>query len=137
MTKDLTASSRDGLDPRWIGTVYPRDQWHFHQTMLARYGIVLVPGEFSMIVDAIVSGEAPLVERKRKGHAIYSVRITRLWERVFVLARGPLLVSAWPPTRKLNALRRRISDISQAPANAAQVTVGQSRPTPSIDLDCV
>jgi len=95
----------DCLDPRWVGAVIEQGQWHFHRQLLSRYGIVLAPGEFSMIVKALESGEALLIERRGK-QAIYSVRIPRLWERVYVLAAGPRLITAWPPTRRLNAIRR-------------------------------
>jgi len=97
----------DGLDARWIGAVIQQDQWHFHRQLLARYKIVLAPGEFSMIVEAIQTGRALLIERRGK-QAIYSVVIPRLWDRVYVLARGPHLLTAWPPGKRLNSKRRRL-----------------------------
>jgi len=96
----------DALDPRWIGAVIERGQWHFHRQLLARYKIVLAPGEFSMIVEAIKDGKARLIERRRGRQAIYLVRIPSAQERVYVLAIGPKLITAWPPTRRLTELRR-------------------------------
>jgi hypothetical protein len=51
----------DHLDPRWVGAWYPRELWHFHSQLLARYRIVLAPGEFSMIKAALRSGKAQRV----------------------------------------------------------------------------
>ena len=102
-------SQPDHLDPRWIGAVIQEDQWHFHRQLLARYKIVLAPGEFSMIVEAIQTGKALLIERRRRRQAIYSVRIPSAQERVYVLAIGPKLISAWPPEARLNAIRKCIS----------------------------
>ena len=95
-----------GIDPRWIGAVIWRDQWHFHRRLLARYKIVLAPGEFSMIVKSIEDGRARLIERRRGRGAIYLVRIPSAQERVYVFAVGLKLISAWPPEKRLSDLRR-------------------------------
>jgi hypothetical protein len=99
-------SHADELDPHWIGAAIQQDQWHFHRQLLARYKIVLAPGEFSMIVKAIQSSNALLIERRRWRQAIYSVRIPSAQERVYVLAMRPKLITAWPPTKRLNEIRR-------------------------------
>jgi hypothetical protein len=97
------------LDPRWVGTWYPQELWHFHRQLLARYNIVLEPGEFSMIKAALRSGKAQHIETKSDGQTIYSIRIPRVFERVYVLAHGDRIITAWPPERRLNAIRRRLS----------------------------
>jgi hypothetical protein len=59
-----------------------------------------------MIVNAINAGRALFIERRRGGQAIYSIRIPSVRERVYVLAAGSRLITAWPPEKRLNALRR-------------------------------
>lgn len=100
----------EGLDPRWAGATIRSEHWHFHSQLLRRYGIVLAPGEFTAIVTAIEDGTALLIEKRGRRQAIYSVRIPRLWERVYVLVAGGQLVTAWPPTKRLNAIRRGMSE---------------------------
>ncbi|HEY3696903.1 hypothetical protein, partial [Phenylobacterium sp.] len=73
------------LDPRWVGVAISSQHWHFHRQLLARYKIILAPGEFSMIVSAIENGTALLIEKRRGKQAIYSARIPRVWERIYVL----------------------------------------------------
>jgi hypothetical protein len=97
-----------GLDPRWVGAVIPKEHWHFHRQLLDRYYVVLAPGEFSMIVEAIQSGRALLVEKRGAKQAIYSVRIPSTGDRVYILAAGRNLVTAWPPERRLHELRRQL-----------------------------
>jgi hypothetical protein len=63
------------FDPRWDGRAIPERHWHFHRQLLARYGIVLAPGEFSVMVRDIKSGHAQLIEKRSGKRAIYSVRI--------------------------------------------------------------
>ncbi len=97
------------LDPTWIGVVYPKRHWHFHAQLWRRYGIVLAPGEFSQIVRNLRDGRATLILQRPNGEAIYSVRIRSAWERVYVLAHGQEIITAWPPQRRLNDLRRRLA----------------------------
>jgi hypothetical protein len=105
----VSLGARTGdLDPRWVGAVIPSEHWHFHRQLLDRYNIVLAPGEFSMIVKVIQSGRALLVEKRGAKVAIYSVRIPSTQDRVYILAAGPNLVTAWPPQRRLNELRRQL-----------------------------
>jgi hypothetical protein len=106
---DQSGGGDDSLDPRWIGAVIPRGHWHFHRELHARYAIVLGPGEFSMIVSAIKSGRALLIERRNARQAIYSIRVPSAGERVYILASGSNLISAWPPERRLNRLRRALN----------------------------
>ncbi len=94
------------LDARWIGAVYRKPLWHFHRQLLRRYGIVLAPGEFSGIKRDLRNGRALLVERRPDDNAIYSVRIASAGERVYVLVHGKEIVTAWPPQRRLNDIRR-------------------------------
>jgi hypothetical protein len=96
----------DQLDPRWIGVSIPCEHWHFHRQLLDRYRIVLAPGEFSLMVSAIKTGEALLIERRGRKEAIYSVRIPSVHERIYVLAAGPNIVTAWPPGKRINDVRR-------------------------------
>lgn len=96
----------DGFDHRWNGKSIPKRHWHFHRQLLDRYGIILAPGEFSDILRDIKNGHAQLIEKRRGNFAIYSVRISRLSERVFVLSNRKDLFTAWPPSRKLKELRR-------------------------------
>jgi hypothetical protein len=106
------------LDSRWIGAVIHRDQWHFHRQLLARYGIVLAPGEFSLIVAAITDGRARLVERRgrRKRQSIYCLRIPSCADRIYVLAAGARLITAWPPERRLNLVRHELHLSPDVPA---------------------
>ncbi|NGO55483.1 hypothetical protein [Allomesorhizobium camelthorni] len=97
------------FDPRWAGRAIPEKHWHFHRQLLARYGIVLAPGEFSEMLRDIKSGHAQLIEKRSGKRAIYSVRITRLYERVYVLSDGKDIFTAWPPLRKLNEIRRQMN----------------------------
>ena len=103
----LAAPTGD-LDLRWVGAVIPKKHWHFHRQLFDRYNIVLAPREFSMIVEAIESGRALLVEKRGKKQAIYSVRVPSTGDRVYILAAGLNLVTAWPPQRRLNDLRRKL-----------------------------
>lgn len=96
------------FDPRWDGVSIPRKDWHFHRQLLARYGIVLAPGEFSEIVRDLRKGYAKLIEKRSRGKVIYSVRLQRRYERIYVLSDGKRPISAWPPEKRLNDKRRRL-----------------------------
>ena len=108
--KDLAKGRSVELDPRWLGRSIPEKHWHFHRQLLDRYGVVLGPGEFSEMLRDIKDGRALLVEQRTKRIAIYSVRIQRQYERVFVLSDGKQVLTAWPPERRLNEKRRQLSD---------------------------
>ena len=100
-------SKKHYFNPRWNGARIPKKDWHFHRQLLRRYGIVLAPGEFSEIVRDIRNGYAKQIEKRGNKLGIYSTRISRLHEQIFVLSDGKNLISAWPPEKRLNELRRR------------------------------
>jgi hypothetical protein len=106
--------ANEELDPRWHGAAIPQEHWHFHRQLLARYGIVLAPGEFSHIRKAIKDGTAQLVERRRERQAIYSVRVASVHERIYILACGLRFITAWPPEKRLNAKRRSLGPKTEA-----------------------
>lgn len=96
----------DGVDPRWIGASIRIEHWHFHRRLWERYGIVLAPGEFSMIKTAIRRGKALLVKRYDRKRAVYSIRLPSCGDRIFVLASGRALVTVLRPGSRLRELRR-------------------------------
>ena len=99
----------EDFDLRWAGATIPVDHWHFHRQLLNRYGVVLAPGEFCQIVKDIRDGCAMLVERRRTGRGtIYFVRIKSARKKVYVLAVGTRLLTAWPHDPRLNAIRRQL-----------------------------
>lgn len=103
-------SKKPYFDPRWLGASIPEKHWHFHRQLLIRYGIVLGPGEFSDLAHDIKTGYAKLIERRSKKTSIYSVRIDRIGERVYVLSDGKHIITAWPPEKRLNEKRRRMRE---------------------------
>ena len=106
MTSDRTTPT--SFDARWHGRSIPHKHWHFHRQLLKRYGIVLEPGEFSLMLKDIASGRAIAVERLTETKVIYSVRNQRLFERYYVLVERGYVITALPPTKRLNALRREL-----------------------------
>ncbi len=76
MTNDID------FDPRWDGRSIPQKLWHFHRQLLARYGIILAPGEFSQMLRNIKRGRAQLVEMRTRRMGIYSVKLQTQNERV-------------------------------------------------------
>lgn len=99
-------SKKTYFDPRWDGASIPKRHWHFHRQLLSRYGIVLGPGDFSEMLHDIKNGYTKLIERRTKTTAIYSVRIYRFDERVYVLSDGKDVFTARPPGKRLNDKRR-------------------------------
>lgn len=99
-------SDEDGFDPRWNGKSIPKNHWHFHRQLLARYGIVLAPGEFSKMLDDIAKGRAKLIMQKAPTTAIYAIKNTRLWEWYYVLIREGYVVTALPPNKRYNRIRK-------------------------------
>lgn len=97
-----------GFDSRWDGKSIPKRHWHFHRQLLARYGIVLGPGEYSQMLRDIISGRATLIEQRSPESAVYMIRNTRLWDRYFVLVKNGFIVTALPPNRKLKRLRKEL-----------------------------
>ncbi len=96
------------FDTRWLGAYIGEEHWHFHRQLLQRYSIVLGPGEFSRMLAEIKNGKALKVEERRDGSAIYSIRVISANERIYVLAAGLHIITAWPPNRKLNEKRRQM-----------------------------
>jgi hypothetical protein len=99
------------FDPRWDGAFIPETHWHFHRQLLQRYGIVLKPRQYSKIVKSIQRGKALPVETKRDGAIIYCVYVGA--ERVYLLANGRRLITAWPPDKRLHRLRDSINQRQQ------------------------
>jgi hypothetical protein len=101
------------IDRRWIGAAIQCSNWHFHRQLFERYGIVLPPGEFTYIARTIEAGEAMLIEERAKGQAIYAIRLPTSKERIYVLAKGQALITAWPPSKRLNDTRRALARSEQ------------------------
>ena len=58
----------------------------------------------------IKNGSALLIEPRTKRLSVYAVRIHRQFEWVYVLSNGKDVFTAWPPTRRMNEIRRRIHE---------------------------
>ncbi|WP_442579106.1 hypothetical protein ACSBOB_26860 [Mesorhizobium sp. ASY16-5R] len=101
-----------GFDPRWHGKSIPKRDWHFHRQLLVRYGIVLAAGEFASMMRDIKHGAALPIMKLEPRKVIYSVRIERVHERVYVVSDGRQIFTAWPPKKKLNEIRRKMTDRS-------------------------
>lgn len=119
-TLDATDDGAPPFDSRWDGASIPAEHWHFHRNLLARYGVVLGVGEYSRIIADIKSGKALLVKERQRGQGIYSVNIMSAKERIYVLAHQRNIITAWPPDRKLNAIRRAIIAARARPETTAQ-----------------
>ncbi|MDQ6436613.1 hypothetical protein RB623_21395 [Mesorhizobium sp. LHD-90] len=98
-----------GFDARWHGKSIPQRDWHFHRQLLARYGIVLAAGEFASMLRDIKHGAALPMMKLTPRKVIYSVRIERVRARVYVASDGLQIFTAWPPKKKLNEIRRKMS----------------------------
>ncbi|WP_372781449.1 hypothetical protein [Phenylobacterium sp.] len=96
----------EALDPRWHGAAIQKEHWHFYRRLFDHYSIILAPGEFSGIVEAIRDGRATLIQQRGPRQAIYCVRIKSVGERIYVLAAGERLITAMPPNRRFSAIRR-------------------------------
>lgn len=99
-------ASDEAFDERWLGASIPSDHWHFHRQLLARYGIVMAPGEFTGMLNDITKGRALRLVERPKGRAIFSVRLKTAGERIYVLAVKRRVITAWPPNARLNQKRR-------------------------------
>ena len=98
-------SQTEAFDPRWDGAVIRIRTWHFHRRLLERYGIVLGPGEFSAIQNAVFSGKAPLVQRRANGN-LHWVKVESAAKGIYVLARGKKLITVWPDPKERGKTRR-------------------------------
>ncbi len=101
------------LDDRWINASIPQEHWHFHSALFTRYGIVLAPGEFTKMINAIRSKKARVVEHRKHGETVFFIPIPRVGERVYVVAKGVRLITVLQPSKRLNTLRRKASDPEQ------------------------
>jgi hypothetical protein len=101
--------NRADFDPRWEGAVVRINSWHFHRRLFERYGIVLGPGEYTMIKSAIVSGKAPMVQRRPTG-SLYWVKVESAAKGIYVLARSKRLVTVWPDPKQRGKARRAKAD---------------------------
>lgn len=95
----------DPYERRWLGASIPIEHWHFHRRLLARYGLVLAPGEFARMMKDIRSRRALLVETRPRNRCVFSVRLGATGERIFVVMVGLRLVTALKPSAKLRRLR--------------------------------
>lgn len=95
---------------RWNGRSIQQKHWHFHRQLLKRYGLVLAPGEFAQMIRDIRNGHAQLIEMRTRRTGIYSVRLSQHFERIYVLSDGKDVFTAWPPSRRLNEIRRRMNE---------------------------
>lgn len=102
----------DCFDDRWHGKSIPQRDWHFHRQLLERYGIVLAAGEFASMVRDIKHGAALPIRKLSPRRVIYSVRTERVRERIYVVSDGRQIFTAWPPKKKLNEFRRKMTDRS-------------------------
>ena len=100
------------FDDRWLGKSIPQRDWHFHRRLLERYGIVLAAGEFAAMSRDIKHGAALPIMKLTPRKVIYSVRIERVRERIYVVSDGRQIFTAQPPKKKLNEIRRRMTDRS-------------------------
>lgn len=105
------------FDSRWHGMSIPKEHWHFHRALLARYRLVLGVGEFSRMMRSLRDGTALLIEKRdARGH-IYSVRVQSADERIFILVKDGRPITAWPPSKRLNDLRRSMKHLDRNPRN--------------------
>lgn len=82
---------------RWDGAFISDREWHFHRRLYERYGVVLAPGEFTMIVRRIRSRKTPVIRRKDGKLLIHVIRIPSADIVVFVVSDGRMPKTAWPP----------------------------------------
>lgn len=100
--------TKRAFDPRWQGASIPKQHWHFHQQLFARYGIVLEAGEFSQMLRDIKNGRTTIVDHPSPESTVHSIVNSRLWERYFVLVTKGRIVTALPASKKLKRLRRKL-----------------------------
>ena len=94
------------FDPRWDGASIPENHWHFHRRLHERYGITMAPGDFGAMVRDIETGRALMVHKHTRKRRVYWCRLKSCYERVYVLANGDMILTAWPATREIVALRK-------------------------------
>jgi hypothetical protein len=99
--------AEQGFIEAWHNAFISDDHWHFHRRLLERYKFILGPGEFNKILTATKVGTALLIKAKKGGTGIYWVRLNSK-KKLYVLAKGHRLLSAWPRSKEIDALRRSI-----------------------------
>ena len=107
------AMSDDDFNPRWAGVTIGKEYWHFHRQLLERYKIILAPGDFTAIKRMLDTGRALKIEDRGPDQAIFSVRVPSVHERIYILMQGKRVITAWPPQRRLNELRRSLTGARQ------------------------
>lgn len=91
-------------NPKWPeGVQIKRDNWHFHKRLYERYGIILLPGEYTKILNKIKSGELePIFYYDRNGLNTFKYvheEGTPNQRRIYIVAdpAGTVLVSVQLP----------------------------------------
>lgn len=82
---------------RWF---IPRSQWHFHQRLYERHGIVLAFGEVGAMMEEIRQGRTVLIERAADG--IKGIYALRCQGRIIQVAANPgagQFITAYPERR--------------------------------------
>jgi hypothetical protein len=96
------------LDPRWHGAIIPDGHWQFHRTIFKLYGLVLEPGELSMMLHDVKSGRAPMVVDLGVNGCIHAVRVRSVGAWVFAFVVAGAMRTILPPARPLRDARRRV-----------------------------
>jgi len=113
------------FDLRWDGTSIPEKHWHFHKRLYERYGIVMGPGDFGAMLKAIKGGKALMVRRHGRKQRVYWCKVPSCHERIYVLASGPAILTAWPATRELTTLRKQAQARQEAEQKKGDTVSGQ------------
>ena len=100
------------LDPRWRGAIIPDEHWQFHRTIFKQYGIVLEPGEFSMMLHEVRAGRAPMIIDLGVNGAIHAIRVRSVGAWIFALVVEEAIRTVLPPTRPLRDARRRVAALA-------------------------
>lgn len=103
----------NGISPYPEGWMIQRKHWHFHRRLFERYGLVLGYRGFSRIVAQISSGKALLIWTAQEPRGdLWSVRIKGV--PVYVLAEDECIITAYPPTGKLQRTRKQLLEVRKA-----------------------
>jgi len=120
MSYDL--SEDDDLDPRWHDATVKKEHWHFHRQLLARYGVVMAPGEFSLLLRDILTGNAKPIKRQSPTRAVYFAKLYYAKERIYVVVDDGRIITVLPPAKHLGRLRRQVlASDSEAPSMKASL----------------
>ena len=94
------------LDPRWHGVFIQADQFHFHRQLWERWGVVLAPGDFTAMRQAIDGGQAVKLHKSKRGGTVYAVVVPSVGKTVLVLTSGWRFLTAYPRDKRLMARLR-------------------------------